>query len=213
MMLPPKKTPPLQRAKTEPPPHCAYTKAEKVHVSAVSSLCKTYMATLNKLTTVFKSLSEMESTKVSSIDDAIRAGNRDEMMKNISQQLACGVEDILRTKDLPSLRAGVLHDLRERFEVAAPPAKADSETQTVRTRERKPKPSEVPGDGGDGEAVAAPQPVAAAGGNEEAVADQGAPRKLHRAFSFADRQIAWELKKLAKIQEQREEKEQQETNK
>ena len=54
MVLPAK--PVLQRAKTEPKPHSAYTKAEKDHVQVIKSLCKTYKATLTKLTYVFASL-------------------------------------------------------------------------------------------------------------------------------------------------------------
>ena len=207
MVLPAK--PVLQRAKTEPKPHSAYTKAEKDHVQVIKSLCKTYKATLTKLTYVFASLHDecKESSKVSNISEALRASKRDEMMESISQSLAGGVEEILRSKDI-SLRAGVLRDLRARFVVAAPPAKVDGETQTVQPRERKPKPSKEQGDGG--EEPAAPKPEAAASGSEKAATTQafsGMPSKLTRAFSFADRQIQWEVKKLAKIQKEREEKE------
>lgn len=208
MVLPSK--PALVRAKTEPRPHSAYTKAEKDHVQVVKSLCKTYRATLTKLTYVFGSLHDelQESSKASSISEAIRAGKRDEMMEKISQELAGGVEEILRTKDL-SLRAGVLRDLRARFVVKAPPAKVDAEVQTTQPRERKQKASKEQGNGE--EPVVEPKPEAAAdGGSEETPLEEGTPRKLHRAFSFADRQIAWEVKKLAKIQAEREEKERRE---
>merc|ERR1740130_2607359 len=173
------------------------------------SLCKTYKATLTKLTYVFASLHDecVESNKVSNISEALRAGKRDEMMENIAQSLASGVEEILRSKDV-SLRAGVLRDLRARFVVQAPPAKVDGETQTAQPRERKPKASKEQGNGG--EEPVAPKPEAAANVSEEAAATQafsGVPSKLTRAFSFADRQIQWEVKKLAKIQKEREEKE------
>jgi hypothetical protein len=207
MVLPPK--PPLQRAKTEPTAHSAYTKAEKDHVQVIKSLCKTYKATLTKLTYVFASLHDecKESNKISNISEALRAGKRDEMMESIAQSLAGGVEEILRSKDV-SLRAGVLRDLRARFVVQAPPAKVDGETQTAQPRERKPKASKEQGNGG--EEPVAPKPEAAANGSKEAAATQafsGVPSKLTRAFSFADRQIQWEVKKLAKIQKEREEKE------
>ena len=207
MVLPAKPT--LQRARTEPKAHSAYTKAEKDHVQVIKSLCKTYKATLTKLTYVFASLHDecKESNAISNISEALRAGKRDEMMESIAQSLAGGVEEILRSKDV-SLRAGVLRDLRARFVVQAPPAKVDGETQTAQPRERKPKASKEQGNGS--EEPAAPKPEAAADGSEAAGATQafsGMPSKLTRAFSFADRQIQWEVKKLAKIQKEREEKE------
>ena len=75
MVLPAK--PVLQRAKTEPKPHSAYTKAEKDHVQVIKSLCKTYKATLTKLTYVFASLHDecKESSKVSNISEAALANS------------------------------------------------------------------------------------------------------------------------------------------
>lgn len=207
MVLPPKPSS-MQRAKTmnAAPRHSAHTKAENDHVQVIKSLTKTYKATLSKLTYVFASLHDecKESSKASNISEALRAGKRDEMMEDIAQSLAGGVEEILRSKDL-SLRAGVLRDLRARFVVQAPPVKVDGETQTVQPRERKPKASEEP--------VVEPKPEAAANGSgaleaaTQGIPFDGMPTKLQRAFSFADRQIAWEVKKLAKIQKEREEKE------
>ena len=214
--LPP--APAERKGRTSRPQSAAQKESD--HVAVVKSLCKTYTHTVQKLMYVFAALKEegqeAESTKAKSVSDAIANGKRDEMMEKIAQSLAGGVESILHANDV-SLRSGVLRDLRARFAVKEPAAKVDAGVQAAPPREKKPKVKDDK-EGGAEEARAAapeqPKPAAAAtaeSGSEAKPTEGGdSARKAPRANSFAERQMQWELKKLAKIQEQRQDKESRE---
>ena len=179
---------------------------------------------------------EAEGTKATTIGEAIATGQRDEMLENISVALAGGVEQILRSKEVAA-RTGVLRDLRARFAPKDPPAKADAGVQAVPPKERKtksepqeqgaPKQPEVqaaacgerpasaanaragPTLAGAVEAAKARPASAALPSTTGAPASvpEGAAPKLPEGNSFASRQMAWELRKLQRIEERRVDKE------
>jgi len=145
MSLPSLHTPPTSDAHARRAEKPAKSKAKAVkqgledQAQAVRSLCKTYVATTQKLMYVFAALLDEESKDKgpkTTIDDALACSSRSMMIGEVTAALAGGVERIVRSTDL-SMRSTVLRDLRARFSIAeAPPKPETAEKGTQATRER-----------------------------------------------------------------------------
>jgi len=98
------------------------------HTQVVRSLCKTYLATTQKLLYSFSALSEQSKAEgPASVSAAMLEGARHDSLEEIATTLASGVEKVLLSGDV-SLRSSVLRGLRARFQ---PPQKAESAEQST----------------------------------------------------------------------------------
>ncbi|KAL3927449.1 MAG: hypothetical protein SGPRY_002816 [Prymnesium sp.] len=97
---------------------------------AISALCKTYTHTVSKLLYAFAGLKSVDDAdgKAASVSQALAKGERTSLMEQISNSLSGGVEKVVRHEDV-ALRCGVIRDLRIRFKPAAGPVMCDSGTQ------------------------------------------------------------------------------------
>lgn len=98
------------------------------HTQVVRSLCKTYLATTQKLLYSFSALSEQSKAEgPASVSAAMLEGARHDSLEEIATTLASGVEKVILSGDV-SLRSSVLRGLRARFQ---PPQKAESAEQST----------------------------------------------------------------------------------